>query len=76
MMPVYDDQPVSRGDIIWLGVASGTTGGLLGGLVLGIGVAMVLSGLNIGLLLICVGAPASALIGWLLARRLAKRFPD
>ena len=70
-----DDQPVCRGDIIWLGVASGTTGGLLGGMVLGIGIAMMISGLPIGFLFICVGAPASALVGWLLARRLAKRFP-
>ena len=72
---MIDDQPVRRGDIIWLGVASGTTGGLLGGMVLGIGIAMMISGLPIGFLLICVGAPASALVGWLLARRLAKRFP-
>ena len=76
-MPVpLNDQPISRGDIIWLGVASGTTGGLLGGMVLGIGIAMMLSGLPIGLLLICIGAPASALVGWLLARRLSRRFPE
>ena len=70
------DDPIRRGDIIWLGIASGTTGGLLGGLVLGIGIAMMLSGLPIGLLLICIGAPASALVGWLLARRLSRRFPE
>ena len=64
---------ITRGDIIWLGVASGTTGGLIGGLFLGIGIAMMLSGAPIGLLLICIGAPASALIGWLLSRRLARQ---
>lgn len=70
-----DDTPITRSDIIWLGIASGTTGGLLGGMMLGIGIAMMLTGLPVGLLLICVGAPASALIGWLLARRLSRRFP-
>ena len=64
---------ITRSDIIWLGIASGTTGGLIGGLFLGIGIAMMLSGQNSGLLLICIGAPASALIGWLLSRRLAKQ---
>lgn len=64
---------VTKGDIIWLGIASGTTGGLIGGMFLGIGIAMMLSGQPIGLLLICIGAPASAFIGWLLSRRLAKQ---
>ncbi len=64
---------ITRGDIVWLGIASGTTGGLIGGLFLGIGIAMMLNGLPAGLLLICVGGPASALIGWLLSRRLAKQ---
>lgn len=64
---------ITRGDILWLGIASGTTGGLIGGLFLGIGIAMMLSGQPIGLLLICIGGPASALIGWLLSRRLAKQ---
>lgn len=64
---------VERGDLIWLGVASGVTGGLIGGLLLGIGIAMMLAGLNSGLLLICIGAPASGLIGWLMARRLAQQ---
>ncbi len=71
-----NDAPITRGDIIWLGVASGTTGGLIGGMMLGIGIAMMLGGLPVGLLLICVGAPASAIIGWLLARRLSRRFPQ
>ncbi len=60
---------INRGDIIWLGVASGVTGGLIGGMMLGIGIAMMLAGVYVGLLLICVGGPASGLIGWLLARR-------
>jgi hypothetical protein len=64
---------INRGDIIWLGVAAGVTGGMIGGSMLGIGMAMMLEGVYAGLLLICIGAPCSALIGWLMARRLAKR---
>ena len=69
---------ITRGEILWLGIASGTTGGLIGGTFLGIGISMLLSGMPVGLLLICVGAPASALIGWLLSRRLARQaqLPD
>ncbi len=64
---------INRGELIWLGVAAGVTGGMIGGSMLGIGIAMMLEGVYAGLLLICVGAPASALIGWLMARRLAKQ---
>ena len=64
---------INRGDIIWLGVASGVTGGIIGGMLLGIGISMMLSGIYFGLILICIGGPASALIGWLMARRLAKQ---
>ena len=64
---------INRGEIIWLGVASGVTGGLIGGMFLGIGIAMMLAGVYVGLLLICIGGPASGLIGWLMARRLAKQ---
>ena len=64
---------VNRGDIIWLGVSSGVTGGMIGGMLLGLGIAMILEGVYVGLLLICVGAPCSGLIGWLLARKLAKQ---
>ena len=66
---------INRGDIIWLGVASGVTGGLIGGMMLGLGIAMMIEGAYVGLLLICVGGPASGLIGWLMARRLAKELP-
>lgn len=64
---------INRGDIIWLGLASGVTGGLIGGLLLGIGIAMMISGIYFGLVLVCIGGPASGLIGWLMARRLAAR---
>ena len=64
---------INRGDIIWLGVASGVTGGMIGGMMLGIGIAMMIEGAYAGLLLICIGAPCSGLIGWLMARRLARQ---
>jgi hypothetical protein len=66
---------VSRGDILMLGLASGVSGGLIGGLMLGIGMDLIVNGQPLGWLLLLPGAPASALIGWLLARRLARELP-
>jgi len=59
--------------IVWLGVASGVAGGLVGGMLLGIGMSMILAGINLGWLLLLPAAPISALPGWLLARRLARQ---
>jgi predicted lipid-binding transport protein (Tim44 family) len=72
---IHQEQPtmVSRQDIIWLGVSAGVTGGLTGGLLLGIGLGMVVNGIYGGFIFIIPGAPASGLIGWLLARKLAKQ---
>ena len=64
---------IKRGDIIWLGISAGTTGGMIGGLMLGIGMDLAVNGQPLGLILVCIGAPASAIIGWVLARRLAKQ---
>jgi hypothetical protein len=64
---------VTRGDILWLGIASGVSGGLIGGLMLGIGMDLMVNGQPIGLMLIMPGAPASGLIGWLMGRRLARQ---
>ena len=64
---------VTRGDILWLGIAAGVSGGLIGGMMLGIGMDLVVNGQPLGLLLVVPGGPASALIGWLMARRLARR---
>ena len=64
---------VSRGDLIWLGVSAGVTGGITGGLMLGLGSEMLIDHQPIGFLLLIVGGPLSGLIGWLLARRLAKQ---
>ncbi len=62
---------ITRGDILWLGIASGVTGGLIGGLMLGIGMDLIVNGQPLGWLLLAPGAPASGIIGWLMARRLA-----
>ena len=66
---------VTRGDILWLGIAGGVGGGLIGGLMLGIGMDLVVNGQPLGLLLILPGAPASALPGWIMARRLVQQLP-
>jgi hypothetical protein len=64
---------IERSDILWLGVASGVIGSLVGGMMLGIGIALIVSGEPVGWLLMLPGAPASAIPGWFLARRLASR---
>lgn len=67
---------ITRSDILWLGIAAGVSGGLIGGGLLGIGLALALEGANVGILLICIGGPCSAGIGWLMARRLARQLTD
>ena len=64
---------IERSDIIWLGVAAGVTGSLIGGLMLGIGMNLIVAGANIGWLLLLPAGPAAAIPGWLLARKLAAR---
>jgi hypothetical protein len=66
---------INRGEILWLGIASGVSGGLIGGLALGIGMDLVVNGQPLGFILLVIGAPASGLIGWLMARRLARQLP-
>ncbi len=69
----YLETMITRSDIIWLGLSSGVAGGLVGGLLLGIGLGLAVQGVNIGWLLIIPAAPLSGLIGWILARKLAKQ---
>jgi len=64
---------VGRSEIIWLGVASGVSGCLIGGMMLGIGMDLIVNGQPLGWLLMLPGAPVSAVPGWLLARRLAQQ---
>jgi len=64
---------VNRGEILWLGIASGVAGSLIGGMMLGIGMDLIVNGQPLGWLLLLPGAPASAIPGWLLARKLARQ---
>nr|WP_294529539.1 hypothetical protein [uncultured Rhodopila sp.] len=64
---------ITRGDILWLGIASGVTGSLIGGMMLGIGMDLIVNGQVWGWLLLLPAAPAAALPGWLLARKLASQ---
>ena len=67
---------IERSDIIWLGVAAGVSGSLIGGIMLAIGMDLIVNGQPLGWLLMLPGAPASALPGWLVARRLAAQLPS
>jgi hypothetical protein len=51
---------VNRGDIVWLGIASGVIGCLVGGMMLGIGMDLIVNGQPFGWLLLLPGAPVSA----------------
>ena len=64
---------ITRSDIIWLGVASGVIGSLVGGMMLGIGLDLIVNGQPWGWLLMLPGAPVAAIPGWLLARKLARQ---
>ena len=65
------------GELSWMGAAiqmtTHTQFGGGGGMMLGIGISLVINGAPIGWLLLLPGAPASAIPGWLLARRLARQ---
>jgi hypothetical protein len=62
---------INRSDIIWLGVAAGVMGSLVGGMLLGIGMDLIVNGQPLGWLLLLPAAPLSAGPGYMLARKLA-----
>lgn len=64
---------VTREEILILGLTAGVVGSLVGGLMLGIGMGLVVQGAHIGWLLVLPGAPAGGLLGYALARRLARQ---
>jgi hypothetical protein len=64
---------IQRKDIIWLGVSAAVIGALVGGMMLGVGIALASHGAYAGFLLIAPGAPVAGLIGWRLAARLAQQ---
>ena len=67
---------IKRSDVVMLGLSAGVTGSLLGGMMLGLGMALVMAGANIGWLLVLPAAPAGGVAGWMLARRLARDVPE
>ncbi len=66
---------VSRGDILMLGISAGVSGSLVGGLLLFAGLSLVINGYHVGWLLLLPAAPAGAVIGWIMGRRLAAQLP-
>jgi hypothetical protein len=64
---------VKREDILVLGLTAGVVGSLVGGLMLGIGLGLVVGGQHLGWLLLLPAAPVSGLLGYALARRLARQ---
>jgi hypothetical protein len=66
---------ITRGDILYLGLSAGVTGSLIGGIMLGIGMNMIMGGAPAGWILLLPAAPAGAIPGWFLAKRLAANVP-
>lgn len=64
---------VTREEILVLGLTAGVIGSLVGGMMLGIGMGLVIGGQHLGWLLLLPAAPLSGLLGYVFARRLAKR---
>lgn len=64
---------VTREEILVLGLTAGVLGSLVGGMMLGIGMGLVIGGQHLGWLLLLPAAPVSGLLGYVLARRLARR---
>ena len=66
---------IARNDLLWLGIGAGLAGGLVGGMLLGIGIALILNGAAVGWALLLAGVPLSAAPGGALALRLAQQLP-
>jgi len=66
---------ITRADILYLGLAAGVIGSLVGGMLLGVGIALVEGGVPAGWLLLLPAAPGGAIPGYILAKRLARRLP-
>lgn len=75
LRPLWEGM-VTRSEILVLGLTAGVIGSVTGGMMLGIGMGLVVQGAHIGWLLILPGAPLGGLIGYLLARRLARQLPE
>lgn len=66
---------VTRAEILILGLKAGVAGSLVGGLMLGIGLGLVVNNVHAGWVLVLPAAPLSGMLGYWLARRLARQLP-
>lgn len=64
---------ITRPDLLVLGIRASVIGGLVGGILLFTGMNMIMSGQNVGWVLLLLTAPACTGVGWLLAKGLAKK---
>lgn len=64
---------VTRSEILILGLTAGVVGSLVGGLMLGVGLSLAVQGAHIGWVLVLPAAPIAGLLGYLLARKLARQ---
>ena len=64
---------ITREEILILGLTAGVVGSHVGGMMLGIGMGLVIGGQHLGWLLLLPAAPLSGMLGYVLARKLAKR---
>ena len=64
---------VTREEILVLGLTAGVLGSLVGGLMLGVGLGLAVNGAHVGWVLVLPAAPVSGMLGYLLARRLARQ---
>jgi hypothetical protein len=64
---------ITKPDLLMLGITAGVSGSLVGGVMLFVGMSMIVAGANLGWLLLIPAAPSGALIGWFMARRLARQ---
>lgn len=64
---------ITRPDLLILGLRASVIGGLVGGILLFAGMNLIMTGQNLGWLLLLLTAPACMAIGWLLANRLDRR---
>lgn len=69
----YSFKMVTREEILVLGLTAGVLGSLVGGMMLGIGMGLVIGGQHLGWLLLLPAAPVAGLLGYVLARRLARK---
>ncbi|MCX7931778.1 MAG: hypothetical protein N2588_04420 [Rhodovarius sp.] len=66
---------VTREEILVLGLTAGVVGCLVGGMMFGIGLGLLVNRVHAGWLLLLPAAPVAGGLGYLLARRLARRLP-